>query len=175
VVLCGDVVMHLTAWSRSYRALSCTGLLYVRRRCWSKSGIQWLLLRTRTIRNFCCTMRWTEQQTQQMLCCFSFTTLAIGDLLLSRSHSCLVLFEILCCLDGRRASCCWSCQYTCLENLEMSGNLTAVRDMSGKNPLRENCLFLTSCLWQHVLGIVVAYFLGLQINRVNATINAIKD
>jgi len=51
---------------------------------------------------------------------------------------------------------------TCLENLEMSGNLTAVREMSGillklrempgKNLVRENCLklFIISCIFASI-------------------------
>ena len=51
---------------------------------------------------------------------------------------------------------------TCLENLEMSGNLTAVREMSGillklrempgKNLVRENCLklFIVSCTFASI-------------------------
>ena len=36
-----------------------------------------------------------------------------------------------------------------LENLEMSGNLTAVVEMSGDNLVTENCLLLTLCLGLH--------------------------
>ena len=34
-------------------------------------------------------------------------------------------------------------------NLEVPGNLTAVRELSGKNLARENCLLLTSHLGLH--------------------------
>ena len=50
----------------------------------------------------------------------------------------------------------WVCVCVCyikvanfLENLEMSGNLTAVVEMSGDNLVTENCLLLTLCLGLH--------------------------
>jgi len=46
-------------------------------------------------------------------------------------------------------ACCQCRMTTCLENLEMSGNLTAVREMSGKNLVRDSCLklFIVNCIF----------------------------
>ena len=54
------------------------------RRCWLRSGIQWRLQQTRTIRKSCCTMHWIKRPTRLMLCGFSFMTLDIVAQLLSR-------------------------------------------------------------------------------------------